>query len=169
MTKTAASMGKWERRSWFHRFLLQRGQFLKRFTQILSPIVKIGVCLAVLLHCGFAPRWTHAQQKSLEERQPLELVFADSIVPQDRHETMLTTGVWYFRHHSAHHALLTQKAEWGISDHLQVATFVQVVNSSNALGSTKTGVGDLAVGARYTWSNAGSPFTHVALALEAGF
>ncbi len=123
----------------------------------------------VVLHCGFAPKRTHAQQKSLEERQPLELVFADSIVPQDRHETMLTTGIWYFRHHSAHHALLTQKAEWGISDQLQVATFIQVVNSSNALGSTTTGVGDIEVGARYTWSNAGSPFTHVALALEAGF
>ena len=82
---------------------------------------------------------------------------------------MLTTGVWYFRHHSAHHGLLTQKAEWGISDHLQVATFIQVLNSSNALGSTRTGVGDIEAGARYTWSNAGSPFTHVALALEAGF
>ncbi|HMG76134.1 MAG TPA: transporter [Pyrinomonadaceae bacterium] len=143
---------------------------MKRFTQILSrPIVRIGVCLAVVLHCGFAPERAHAQQKSLEERQPLELVFADSIVPQDRHETMLTTGVWYFRHHSAYQALLTQKVEWGISDQLQVATFIQLVNSSNALGSTRTGVGDIEVGARYTWSNAGSPFTHVALALEAGF
>jgi hypothetical protein len=125
--------------------------------------------LVVVLHCGITAQRAYAQQKSLEERQPLELVFADSIVPQDRHETMLTTGVWYFRHHSAHHALLTQKSEWGISDHLQVATFIQLVNSSNALGSTRTGVGDIEVGARYTWSNAGSPFTHVALALEAGF
>src|SRR6266571_9168925 len=55
MTKTAASISKWERRSWFHRFFLRGGQLLKRFTQILSrPIVKIGVCLAVVLHCGFA-------------------------------------------------------------------------------------------------------------------
>ena len=34
---------------------------------------------------------------TLEQRQPLELVFADSIVPQDRHEVMLTTGAWYSR------------------------------------------------------------------------
>jgi len=32
------------------------------------------------------------EQQTLEQRQPLELVFADSIVPQDRHEAMFTTG-----------------------------------------------------------------------------
>jgi len=33
--------------------------------------------------------------QDLEQRQPLELVSADSIVPQDRHEMMLTSGGWY--------------------------------------------------------------------------
>ena len=132
-------------------------------------VVQAGASLLFLFQAGFTTHPARAQQKSLEERQPLELVFADSIVPQDRHETMLTTGVWYFRRHSLHNALLTQKVEWGISDQLQVATFIQLVNSSNELGSTKTGMGDIEVGARYTWARVGSPFTHVALALDAGF
>jgi hypothetical protein len=53
-----------------------------------------GLCLlflgsALVLHAC-------AQEPSLEQRQPLELVYADSIVPQDRHETMLTTEAGHF-------------------------------------------------------------------------
>ena len=127
---------------------------------------RILVSKAILFLLSIAPQ-TVGQTKSLEERQPLELVFADSIVPQDRHETMLTTGAWYFRHGSLHNASLTQKVEWGISDQLQVATLVQLVNSSNSLGSTKTGLGDVEIGARYTWANVGSEFTHLAIAVDA--
>jgi hypothetical protein len=50
-----------------------------------------------------------ARSLSLEQRQPLELVYADSIVPQDKHETMLVTGLWYMRHSRDRDALLTQK------------------------------------------------------------
>jgi hypothetical protein len=107
--------------------------------------------------------------QDLEQRQPLELVSADSIVPQDRHETMLTTGGWYYRDGSVHDAMLTQKVEWGISNRLQVATFVQAVRSSNVSGSSATGIGDFEVDTRYTWASVGSPFTHVAVALAAGF
>jgi hypothetical protein len=65
------------------------------------------------------------EQQTLEQRQPLELVFADSIVPQDHHEAMFTTGGWYSKQQGdTHAALLTQKVEWGISDTLQVSTFV---------------------------------------------
>jgi len=126
--------------------------------------VEIGVFSLLLLVAGQA----HGQPKTLEESQPLELVFADSIVPQDRHETMLTTGVWYFRRGTLHNGSLTQKVEWGISDHLQVATFVQLVNSLNSFGSTTTGFGDVEIGARYTWAKVGSALTHVAIALDAG-
>jgi hypothetical protein len=126
-------------------------------------IVATGILSLLLLAAGQA----YGQPKTLEERQPLELVFADSIVPQDRHETMFTTGVRYFRRGAQHSASLTQKVEWGISDRLQVATFVQLVNTSNALGSTETGFGDVEVGARYTWAKVGSEFTHVAIAFDA--
>ncbi len=127
------------------------------------------VCLAGLF-LFVAARTAYAQEASLEQRQPLELVFADSIVPQDRHETMLTTGGWYSRQRDdVHDALLTQKIEWGISDKLQISTFVHALRSSNRSGSTATGLGDFEVGARYTWETAGSPFTHVAVALDAGF
>jgi len=126
------------------------------------------VCLAGLF-LFVAARTAYAQEASLEQRQPLELVFADSIVPQDRHETMLTTGGWYSRQRDdVHDALLTQKIEWGISDKLQISTFVHALRSSNRSGSTATGLGDFEVGARYTWATAGSPFTHVAVALDAG-
>ena len=65
------------------------------------------------------------EQQTLEQRQPLELVFADSIVPQDRHEAMFTTGGWYSKQQGdTHAALLTQKVEWGILDTLQVSTSV---------------------------------------------
>ena len=128
-----------------------------------KTIVETGVFLLLLLAAG----QSYSQQKTLEERQPLELVFADSIVPQDRHEKMLTTGVWYFRRGVQHNGSLTQKVEWGISDQLQVATFVQLVNSSNVFGSTKSGIGDVEIGARYTWVKVGSEFTHVAIALDA--
>jgi hypothetical protein len=128
-----------------------------------KTIVRLGVLLSPLL----AVVQAYSQTKTLEERQPLELVFADSIVPQDRHETMLTTGVWYFRRGSLHNASLTQKIEWGISGRLQVSTFVRLVNSSNSLGSMKTGFGDAEIGARYTWAKVGSEFTHVAIALDA--
>ncbi len=123
----------------------------------------------LLLQSAFITHPAYAQQKSLEQRQPLELVYADSIVPQDRQETMLTTGVWYFRKDASHHASVTQKIEWGISDELQVSTIMQVVNRSNAIGSTKTGIGDIEIGARYTWPTVGGEFTHIAIALDAGF
>ena len=107
---------------------------------------------------------------SLEQRQPLELIFADSIVPQDRHEMMLTTGGWYSRQPGdVHNALLTQKIEWGISDKLQVSTFVNALRSSNQNGSSSTGMGDFEIGARYTWATVRSLFTHIAVALDAGF
>src|SRR4029077_1693090 len=41
--------------------------------------------------------------------------------------------------------------------------------NTNAAGSSATGVGDLEVGARYTWARVGSEFTHLAVALDAGF
>lgn len=122
----------------------------------------------LLFQSAFITHPAYAQQKSLEQRQPLELVYADSIVPQDRQETMLTTGVWYFRKDASHHASVTQKIEWGISDALQVSTTMQLVNSSNLTGSTKTGIGDIEIGARYTWPRKGSEFTHLALAFDAG-
>jgi hypothetical protein len=110
------------------------------------------------------------EQQTLEQRQPLELVFADSIVPQDRHEMMLATGVWYSRQRGdIHDALLTQKIEWGISDKLQISTFVNALRSSNQIGSTVTGMGDFEVGARYTWATiGGSPFTHIAVRFRCG-
>lgn len=134
----------------------------------LQRIVVI-VCLAGLF--SILPAWrAYGQEASLEQRQPLELVFADSIVPQDRHETMFTTGGWYSRRRGdIHDALLTQKIEWGISDKLQISTFVNVLRSSNQDGLTATGMGDFEVGARYTWATIGSPFTHIAVGLDAGF
>jgi len=72
-----------------------------------KTIVATGFVSLLLLVTGPA----YGQPKTLEERQPLELAFADSIVPQDRHETMLTTGVWYFRRGLQHNAALTQKVE----------------------------------------------------------
>jgi hypothetical protein len=123
----------------------------------------------VLLGCTLILR-AHGQDQTLEQRQPLELVFADSIIPQDRHEMMLTTGGWYSRPRGdIHDALLTQKIEWGISDKLQISTFVNLFRSSNQNGSTATGMGDFEVAARYTWSSVGSPFTHIAATFDAGF
>jgi len=107
--------------------------------------------------------------QDLEQRQPLELVSADSIVPQDRHEMMLTSGGWYFRDGGVHNAMFTQKVEWGISDRLQVATFVQAIRNTNVAGASATGMGDWEVGARYTWASVGSQYTHLAAALDAGF
>jgi hypothetical protein len=109
------------------------------------------------------------KEDSLEQRQPLELVFADSIVPQDLHEMMLTTGGWYSRHGDLHDTLLTQKVEWGLSDKLQVSTFVNAVHGSNAAGTNAVGIGDFEIGARYTWAAVGSRFTHIAVAFDAGF
>jgi hypothetical protein len=127
------------------------------------------MCLLMLIiYCGTVSQ-ASAQDQSLEQRQPLELVFADSIVPQDHHEAMFTTGMWYFRHGSSDHASLTQKVEWGITDRLQVSTFTELLNSSNELGPRKTGIGDFEIGARYTWARVGSEFTHFALAFDAGF
>jgi hypothetical protein len=130
----------------------------------------VAVVLSLIMLClGPAFAQQSEADKNLEQRQPLELAFADSIVPQDRHETMLTTGAWYFRRGSERSRALTQKAEFGITDRLQVAAFVNALRSSNASGSTSTGFGDFEVGARYTWARVGSPFTHLALAFDAGF
>jgi hypothetical protein len=129
---------------------------------------RIALLILLILWCVDSQQvW--AQQQSLEQRQPLELVFADSIVPQDRHEAMFTTGAWYFRHGTLRRGLLTQKIEWGISDQLQVSASVELLNSSNEVGSRKTGMGDLEIGARYTWAKVGSEFTHLAIAVDAGF
>jgi len=128
----------------------------------------MGVCILVAA-VGLRELPAYAQEPTLEQRQPLELVYADSIVPQDRHETMLTTGVWYFRSGRISNGLLTQKAEWGISGHLQISATAQLIQTSNVSGSTATGVGDFEAGARYTWAAVGSRFTHIAVALDAGF
>src|SRR5882762_7058627 len=106
---------------------------------IARRLLRITVCLLFLLLCGLAGTSLFGQQESLEQRQPLELVFADSIVPQDRHEMMTTTGVWYFRHGDLRNASLTQKIEWGISDQLQISTFVHLVNRSNQVDAAMTG------------------------------
>ena len=97
--------------------------------------------------------------------------FADGpIVPQDRHEAMFTTGGWYSqRQGDTHAALLTQKVEWGISDKLQVSTFVHALQSSNQNGSTVTGMGDFEVGARYSWAAVRSPFTQLPSPLMRAF
>jgi len=131
--------------------------------------MRIAICLLFLLLCGLAGTSLYGQQETLEQRQPLELVFADSIVPQDRHEMMSTTGVWYFRNGISRNASLTQKIEWGISDQLQISTFVHLVNRSNQVGAMQTGFGDFEIGARYSWPKVGSEFTHLAIALDAGF
>jgi len=107
--------------------------------------------------------------ETLEQRQPLELVFADSIVPQDYREMMLTTGAWYSSRRRVRQGWLTQKVEWGISDRLQIAGFANPMHLVSSSGNITTGVGDFDVGARYTWVNVGSPFTHIAVATEAGF
>jgi hypothetical protein len=106
---------------------------------------------------------------TLEQRQPLELVFADSIVPQEYREMMLTTGAWYGRRRPVHDARLTQKIEWGISDRLQISGFLNPLHLVRSYGSMTVGAGDFDLGARYTWVNVGSPFTHIATAMEAGF
>ena len=41
--------------------------------------------------------------------------------------------------------------------------------TANYSGPTVTGMGDFEVGARYTWATVGSPFTHLAVAFDAGF
>jgi hypothetical protein len=125
-----------------------------------------AICLLLL---AFAFGRNPACAQDLEQRQPLELVSADSIVPQGRHEMMLTSGAWYYRDGDVRDAMFTQKMEWGISDRLQVATTVQAIRNTNVTGLSATGVGDLEAGARYTWSQVGSEFTHLAVALDAGF
>jgi hypothetical protein len=131
----------------------------------------MSVCLFGFSLCLFCDGVLIAAQQSasLEQREPLELAFADSIVPQDRHETMLTTGISRLNRDSVHEASLTQKIEWGISDRLQVSAFSNVVHHSNQAGSMATGVGDFELGGRYTWANVGSAFNHIALAFDAGF
>jgi hypothetical protein len=106
---------------------------------------------------------------TLEQRQPLEVVFADSIVPQDYREMMLTTGVWYSHRPPVHEGRLTQKVEWGVSDKLQISGFVNAFHLVHSAGTTETGTGDFDLGLRYTWVNVGSPFAHLAVAMEAGF
>jgi len=136
----------------------------------LKLIVSCLVLITGLLIQTGAGQTNPPVEPSLEQRQPLELIFADSIVPQDRHEMMLTTGGWYSRQRGdVHNALLTQKIEWGISDKLQISTFVNALRSSNQNGSTSTGMGDFEIGARYTWATVSSPFTHIAVALDGGF
>jgi hypothetical protein len=130
----------------------------------MSSRFTIAICLLFV-----AVRLAHGQEQTLEQRLPLELIFADSIVPQDQHEMMLTTGGWYFRDDDIHDALLTQKIEWGISDSLQVSTFINPLRTSNPHDSSSTGFGDWEIGARYTWAKVGSPFTQIAVAFDAGF
>jgi hypothetical protein len=55
---------------------------LQRITVIASLVGLVSV---------MCPR-LYGQEASLEQREPLELVYADSIVPQDTHEMMLTSG-----------------------------------------------------------------------------
>jgi hypothetical protein len=75
--------------------------------------MKTCLCVLTIVLCvaNGAAAQEPDQEPDLEHRQPLELVFADSIVPQDRHETMLTTGAWYFKQGAVHDARLTQKIE----------------------------------------------------------
>jgi hypothetical protein len=132
--------------------------------------VKAVVSASFYIVASVLPSIAQADHAStLEQRQPLELVFADSIVPQDHHEMMLTTGVWYSRRQPVHDGQLTQKVEWGISDKFQISGFVNPLHLVSSEGTTVTGAGDFSLGARYTWVNVGSPFTHAALAMEASF
>jgi hypothetical protein len=48
----------------------------------------------------------------------------------------------------------------------EISPFIHVLHSSK-LGSSTTGMGDFEVDARYTWAKVRSPFTHIAVALDA--
>jgi hypothetical protein len=112
---------------------------------------------------------TFGQEASLEQRQPLELVFADfnrsagSARNDAHHWWMVFTAT-----RGVHDALLTQKIEWGISDELQISAFVNALHSSNHSGPTVTGLGDFEVGARYTWATVGSPFSRFRCGISYG-
>lgn len=124
-----------------------------------------GVVLLVPFLAAGSPLFA---QKTLEQRQPLELLFADSIVPQDRHELMSTTGMWHTRDEGARNKALTQKIEWGISDQLQIAAFAPIWQQRTIAGARNSGFGDLEIGARFSWPRGGSDVTHIAVALDAG-
>ena len=57
----------------------------------------------------------------------------------------------------------------GISDKLQISSFVNPLHLVKSNGALASGIGDFDIGARYTWANVGSPFMLAALAVEAGF
>ena len=56
---------------------------------------------------------------------------------------------------------LGKKIEWGISDKLQISTFVHVLQSTQSDRFDYNGNGRLGSRERYTWATVGSPFTHV--------
>jgi hypothetical protein len=133
-----------------------------------KTFVPLTVVLLLLVELSLSARQLD-KADTLEQRQALEMVFADSIVPQDRHEMMLTTGAWYSRSGSLHEVMLTQKVEWGITEKSQISGFSNPVHNSNSSGEGVTGMGDFELGARYTWTDVGSRFTHIALTVDAGF
>jgi hypothetical protein len=132
-------------------------------------VVVVGCLVAVLASRGRA--WAQTpppKAPTLEERLPLELIFADSIVPQDRHETMLTTGGWMQRGRPETGDQVTQKVEWGVSDHLQVSAFWMAVDRARTADTAAMGIGDLDLETRYSWRTQPADRWHVALALNVG-
>jgi len=122
--------------------------------------------LFVCLDIAFPPPCAEASENLSASSSVVVVIDHTSV---ERATGMFTTGLWYFRRGSVDHGSLTQKVEWGISDRLQVSTFVELLNSSKEFGPRKTGIGDFEIGARYSWARVGSEFTHVALAFDAGF
>ena len=80
---------------------------------------------------------------------PIEFAVTDSIVMTDRDELYVSPAIQYFRLPDQRRLTLGADVAYGLTDRLQVATEIPYAFVHPDAGRAASGIGDVAVGARY--------------------
>lgn len=107
---------------------------------------------------------------AIEAEQPLQEVFQSELVyPQEQGELQFTFSPEYADGDEHQQWSFPVVIEYGLTDALQVELeWTALVYHDEEGEDTTTGVGDLSIGAMYSWMNIGGQPMHAAVALELG-
>jgi hypothetical protein len=114
------------------------------------------------------PVIVHAAGDQQLERQPLqELIRTEVVYPQERGEFQFTLGSIFDHGRSVGSFSVPIGIEYGLTDALQVRLGYGAFTRVHSRGTAISGLGDVSVGAKYSFMNIGGSRIHSAIGVDA--